>query len=261
MSESVEIINSILTANEKESLLPLSPSSSSQSSLGLVLDLKSRHVPKQVWALIVDLLRQYNIRVEGIATFVPEDIRGVSQFTCQSVPEVVFCHSAGDLQDFCHTGQIQDGDTIYFNAGSLIWDKDDTAYFEYITTNVGKCLRAFDANEKKRSYTLQPYAVCERKLNETDLSMKSTIQAYKQKYNLEIGLYCQEFAIDDAAMDFIVNFVNRNSHVYNLGLSWGGLNGVTVANIQPGRFTNTDGLWNQRYAGKKWRLDLSPKDL
>lgn len=69
----------------------------------------------------------------------------------------------------------------------------------------------------------------------------STIQEYKNHYNLKIGLYVQEFAIDDAAVSLIVKYVNANPHVYELGLSWGGINGLTVRGIQPGRFTATDG--------------------
>lgn len=38
-----------------------------------------------------------------------------------------------------------------------------------------------------------------------------------------------------------MKYVNSNLHVYDLGLSWGGINGLTVKGIQPGRFTATDG--------------------
>ena len=89
----------------------------------------------------------------------------------------------------------------------------------------------------------------------------STIQDYRDHFDLSIGLYCQEFAIDDAAIDFIVDHVNKNSHVYNLGLSWGGVNGVTVRGIQPDRFTNTDGFWNQRYGGASWDPSLRPSSF
>ena len=69
----------------------------------------------------------------------------------------------------------------------------------------------------------------------------STIQEYKNHYQLKIGLYVQEFAVDDAAISLIVKYVNANPHVFDLGLSWGGINGLTVRGIQPGRFTATDG--------------------
>ena len=69
----------------------------------------------------------------------------------------------------------------------------------------------------------------------------STIQQYKDYYQLSLGLYVQEFAIDEVAISLIVKYVNSNSHVFDLGLSWGGINGLTVKGIQPGRFTATDG--------------------
>ena len=34
-----------------------------------------------------------------------------------------FFHSAGDSQRACHANEIQRGDTVYFNAGSLLWKK------------------------------------------------------------------------------------------------------------------------------------------
>ena len=93
--------------------------------------------------------------------------------------------------------------------------------------------------------------------NDATLS-SSTIRDYKEHYNLTIGLYVQEFAIDDAATDLIVNHVNQNLDVYNLGLGWGGLNGVMVNGIHPGRFTSTDGFWNQRYGSVAWDCSLYP---
>ena len=89
----------------------------------------------------------------------------------------------------------------------------------------------------------------------------STIQEYKEHYQLSIGLYVQEFAIDEVAISLIAKYVNSNSHVYDLGLSWGGINGLTVKGIQPGRFTATDGLWNQRYGGMPWIKHRNPKDF
>ena len=86
----------------------------------------------------------------------------------------------------------------------------------------------------------------------------STIQQYKEYYQLSIGLYVQEFAIDEVAISLIVKYVNSNLHVFDLGLSWGGINGLTVKGIQPGRFTATEGLWNQRYGDTPWEKDLKP---
>jgi hypothetical protein len=71
-------------------------------------------------------------------------------------------------------------------------------------------------------------------------------------------VYCQEFAIDETAVDLIANFINDNTDLYDLGFSWGGVNGVTIKGISPGRFTSTDGFWNQRYIGEVWDPTLAP---
>ena len=38
---------------------------------GLLLDMKSRHVPRHVWAQVIDFLRDSGARVEGIGEFLP----------------------------------------------------------------------------------------------------------------------------------------------------------------------------------------------
>ena len=86
------------------------------------------------------------------------------------------------------------------------------------------------------------------------------LREYKGKYKFNIGLYTQEFAVDPASAQIIVSHVNDNPDLYDHGLCWGGVNGVTVRSIQPGRFTSTDGLWNQRYLGKYWRHDIEIGD-
>lgn len=65
--------------------------------LGLVLDIKSRHVLKKIWALVVDGLREEGARVEGIVSFCIQEIRDISQYCAVSVNDMIFSHSAGDL--------------------------------------------------------------------------------------------------------------------------------------------------------------------
>jgi hypothetical protein len=86
----------------------------------------------------------------------------------------------------------------------------------------------------------------------------STLEDYKRRYNLSIGLYVQEFAIDEAAANILVQLVNDNPQIYDLGLSWGGVNGITLKGIRPGRFTDTSGFWNQRHVGAVWDSNLRP---
>ena len=268
--------------------------------LGLILDIKSRHVPMRIWSLVLDALRGMGARVEGIASFFQEDIRDMSKYCIAPVKEIMFLHSAGDLQKACHDGLIRRGDSVFFNAGSLFWNFPGRRSELGISLLQNLCTLQFDAEEYKKKYKFQPYArvldtksSCNDKKgntkreddgtecssetnallrsqsddNEDDNCIKfterrsSTVQQYKDQFDISIGLYVQEFAIDEKSMDLLVRFVNKYSNVYDLGFSWGGVNGVTVRGIEPGRFTSTDGLWNQRYAGERWNENLYPHRL
>jgi hypothetical protein len=268
MVESIDIIQTILGA-------PVS----------LVLDLKSRHVPKEVWALVVDSLRDCGARVEGVASFTIQEIRGVSECCVLPCQEIVFFHSAGDVQKACHEGLVKEGDSVFFNAGSLLWDLPMIQTLQDVVRFARSCSVDFDV-QKVRNYAFRSYArmgqgrgsnnvtdedflffTSEDIENSTDTAAAdarttavSTIADYKDHYRLNVGLYCQEFAVDDAAIDLLIRFVNSYPDVFNLGMSWGGVNGYTVKGIQPTRFTNTDGFWNQRYCGEAWDYSLKPGD-
>ena len=251
------------------------------------------------------------------ASFFVEEIRDISQYCRVNVNEIIFFHSAGDLQLSCNKGLVKRGDRVFFNAGSLLWDYpnlyDAVEVKNILLHRLHPC---FDGELIKEGYRLKPYAIVtkqaqtsprnnnyttdaesetcdESTIGEEDSTTSdlftrllladrirrsaaddddlvyeedngvcsSTIQEYKEHYQLSIGLYVQEFAIDEAAISLIVKYVNSNPHVYDLGLSWGGVNGLTVKGIQPGRFTATDGLWNQRYGGMPWRKDLKPHSV
>jgi hypothetical protein len=237
-------------------------------------------------------------RVEGVATFFQEDIRDISKYCATPVKEIMFFHSAGDLQQACHNGLIRRGDSVFFNAGSLFWNYPGGRGDLFANAVSNACSWNFNAEDYKRNYKFQPYAKVQysnatfstsksqrKKSNDSsDSEMKplivlqhdnndegdplvffegksSTIQQYKEQFELSIGLYVQEFAIDEKSMDLLVRYVNKYHNVYDLGFSWGGVNGVTVRGIQPGRFTNTDGFWNQRYAGQRWDENLYPNRL
>jgi hypothetical protein len=239
-----------------------------EDPIGLVLDLKSRHVPKEVLGCVIDCLREAGARIEGVGAFVVDDIRDVSPYCAEPVKEILFFHSAGAMQQACHNGQIRHGDTVFFNAGSLLWTPNQMLDGGAILKRaINTCYCSFDPEVEKLSYLLLPFA-CTSRLTTPDestapkdISHHSTIEAYKERFNLSIGMYVQEFAIDEAAVNVFVKLVNESPHVYDLGLSWGGVNGITLRGMQPHRFTSTDGFWNQRYAGATWDSSLSPPPL
>jgi hypothetical protein len=233
ISESVDTVKSI---------------AKSESPIGLVLDVKSRHVPKNIWGCVVDTLRASGVRVEGVGSFVIEDIRDISKYTINPVKEILFFHSAGDMQHACHDGSVRNGDIVFFNAGSLLWQP-----LQENEASTGKACRqifgSFDPLSAKAAYRLLPFALPSKAMNKNmggAASSESSIENYKNRFNLSIGLYVQEFAIDEKAVDILVRLVNETPRVYNLGLCWGGINGITIRGIQPGRFTATDGFWYEQ---------------
>merc|ERR1712238_62353 len=61
----------------EESLTLIERITKTTRPIGILLDLKSRHVPKRVLSLIIKCLQSAGIRVVGIASFEISDIRGV----------------------------------------------------------------------------------------------------------------------------------------------------------------------------------------
>jgi len=344
----------------EESLRLIEKITQSKQPIGILLDLKSRHVPKRVLTLMVNSLQKSGIRVVGIASFNISDIRGVGsieinknnghnnpQIDCydnktvpanqkhhafplplkittpnNSVKEILMVHSAGDLQAACDEGLVRPGDHVFFNGGSLILDSARSStlkamfgfFFDmcacgyystfdpcvieegYRIQSYGYACSSMDAVEtaacfanddpdlmggnhsnvlikRKNVHGLQhkanyDYNHSEDEDNDTDDStliissssddtemgaVMKTLADYKKYYGFSMGLYLQEFSIDEAAANLLINLVNQNPKLYNLGLAWGGINGMTVHGIQPGRFTSTDGYWMQRQLGLNWK--------
>jgi hypothetical protein len=216
----------------------------------LLLDMKSRHVPKRVWSLVIDTLASAGIRVEAVASFTVDEIRDISGLCRQPVLEIIYCHSAGELQQGCHNGLLRYGDTVFINGGSLLWEASEITISYLIDVIYGN----FDPNYVMDQYNLLPFT-------STKKGLSNTLKAYKERLNLHIGLYVQEFSIDEAALDILVRFVNENPILIEHGLSWGGINGVTVKGIRPSRYAPTDGLSAQRLVSISWDYTKSVLDI
>eukprot|EP00536_Pseudo-nitzschia_multiseries_P018427 jgi/Psemu1/264876/estExt_Genewise1Plus.C_25140001 len=233
--------------------------------IGILLDLKSRHVPKRVLSLMVQSLQAAGIRVVGIASFEIADIRGVcsndyynafgiAHPNANATKEILMVHSAGDLQAACDEGLVQPGDYVFFNGGSLILDSARSSTVKsllgfFFDMCVCGYYSTFDPCAIEDGYKIQSYG---QSYGYACSGMETT-GYYKRHYGFSMGLYLQEFSIDEAAARLLIELVNDNPSLYDLGLAWGGINGMTVHGIQPGRFTSTDGYWNQRRLGKRWK--------
>mmetsp|Transcript_18871 Transcript_18871/g.31190 ORF Transcript_18871/g.31190 Transcript_18871/m.31190 type:complete len:745 (-) Transcript_18871:168-2402(-) len=235
----------------KESVKLLKRVTRKERPIGLVLDMKSRHVPKRVWSIVVNKLNAAGARVEGIASFTIDEIRDISRFCVSPVVEIIFCHAAGDMQLACHDGSLKYGDTVFLNGGSLLYEspKIDTEYLYNLFCG------QFDSEFAMKGYSLLPHALKE------DRGGRSTIKGYRDRMNLKIGIYVQEFGIDEAALNMLVKYVNNNPDIFEHGFSWGGINGVTVRGIRPARWTSTDGLHTQRLCGLSWDPMRFPDEI
>ena len=246
--------------------------------LRLVLDLKSRHVPKRVLGAMIDTLHGTGIRVEGIGSFQFPEIRGLNQHVrSENTKEIIYLHSAGDLQRLCDEGHVHSGDQVFFNGGSLIWETARPSLLMSLwQAIISLGFDDFEPQSIQLGYRINPCSLEEKDHEERNndnnnmsdvqeiadsrrhscLSTLKTLHDYKRQYKFSLGIYVQEFSIDEAAVRLLVDHVNEYSELYDLGFAWGGVNGMTVKGIQPGRFTSTDGYWNQRHVGQRWRSKI-----
>lgn len=292
-----------------ESLALIERITQTKQPIGILLDLKSRHVPKRVLSLIVQSLQAAGIRVVGLASFEISEIRGVcsnnfynlyDNANPRATKEILMVHSAGDLQAACDEGLVRPGDHVFFNGGSLILDSARSSTIKsllgfFFDMCVCGYYKTFDPCAIEDGYRIQSYgyacsgvdtadcfssvpynsflgndtsgkateirsedgdddAIAMSSSEQTEMNaVMRTLADYKRHYGFSMGLYLQEFSIDEAAARLLIELVNNNPSLYDLGLAWGGINGMTVHGIQPGRFTSTDGYWNQRRLGKSWK--------
>ena len=152
---------------------------------------------------------------------------------------------------------------MYFNAGSLMWKKESMCQ----PTSVVNCCQ-IDSHKSGRTpwidYTFsetdddlpmfQPFAYPRNAVevrNDVGDGDSLTLEDYQKRFDLNIGLYVQEYAIGPDEIDSLVQFINNHPSLYSLGLAWGCLNGYTCSN------TTGDGYSSQRYIGSEWTYNMS----
>lgn len=210
--------------------------------LRLVLNLRSRNVPPQVWARLVDYMRDNDILVESIASFDVDEIRSIGSIVAAPVKQYRFFHSAGDLQKACHAGAVREGESIFFNAASLIATDQDPM-------NALLC----GLDEYNDEIVFSEYAHPKSAIPAHRRTCKASIEDYKKRFQLNIGCYIQEFTVSPHTVDCLVAFFNLHSATYNLGLAYGGINGKVVSGGLDG-----DGFGRQRFMGTQWDTDAKP---
>jgi len=171
--------------------------------LRLVLDLKSRRVPPRVWSRLIDSLRTRGLIIEGIGSFDMDELRVIGKGCSYPLTPLLFFHSVGDLQRACHANEVKNGDTVYFNGGSLMWKRSsimeaaergccgtvETGQVNDITATVDGMARS---PRSGGNYSFQPYAFPRSALSDWERAkVKATIEDYRRHFNLKIGVYVQ----------------------------------------------------------------------
>lgn len=150
------------------------------------------------------------------------------------------------------------GDTVYFNAGSLLWERPSK--ISNVVCGKPDLSQAVIEDDVKEGdgVRFQPFAFPNSNNHkDSDLILpdcEATLQDYKDRFQLNIGCYVQEFSISDRNLDAITRFLNKHKSLYNLGLAWGGINGQCHEGL------SGDGYWNQRYMGRRWDNAAKPTD-
>ena len=211
--------------------------------LRIVLNLRSRRVPAQVWARLVDYMRHNDVLVESVASFDVDEIRSIGTLVAAPVKQFRFFHSAGDLQKACHAGEIREGDSVFFNAASLIETDQDPM-------NAFVC----GLDRYNDEIVFSEYAYPKTMVPTHRRKHKASIEDYKKRYRLNIGCFFQEFSVSPHTIDCLVDFFNRHSSLYNLGLAYGGINGKVVSGGLSG-----DGFAKQRFMGRQWDTEAKPQ--
>lgn len=157
------------------------------------------------------------------------------------------------------SSQIKRNDTVYFNAGSLMWKRQTVCEATQCWSaskyqGLNQIHSDGEADEIFELSIFQPYAYPKEAFDDDDeiIKCKATLADYQRHFNLNIGLYVQEFSIGSEELDTLVRLVNKYPDLYRCGLAWGGLNGVSLKGVKG------DGYWSQRYVGRSWSLNAFP---
>ncbi|GFH51249.1 serine threonine protein phosphatase [Chaetoceros tenuissimus] len=183
---------------------------------------------------------KHGAQVEGFITFFQKDFGDTSKYCITSLDQVKRIVRPTDVPD---TGMLCDllwsdpdkdvngwghndrGNLVFFSGESLFWN--------YPGGQIDLFKNAFGAEDVKRRYKFQPDARIKTDENKHEEKKKTTkyddiqiiyddsgdrilylegssssSQQYNEHYDLPIGVYVLEFAIDERSMDLLVKYFN-----------------------------------------------------
>ena len=168
-------------------------------TFSVLLDIKSANVGSDVLAKLVYELNRRGVHVYGVGSFVFAQLNDLDQLNQQvdgqsmGAPRTIkFFHGIGNLQAACLNSGVFKGNSVMFNAGSILdsvdWDAETP-----------------DAND------------------EAIESMVQDLGAFKSAYGFHLGLYVQEGDTDQRAAEKITDLSNQHAAIFDLGFAWGGI--------------------------------------
>lgn len=190
----------------------------------VVLEMKTLRSTPLLLAALVRGLNRRGIHVAAVCSFSMDEIRGVSaQLQADGLPgprEIQFFHYAGDLQLACDEGNLAPGQGVLFNGATLLRYTPDDA----------------------KPYVIEDDVVAE-------------LGEYRQRFQVDIGIYVQEGDCDALAAGELSEMVATNPATFALGFAWGGL--LDEAHVRPDG-TDRRGLGSQAMLGmigraRDWR--------
>lgn len=165
--------------------------------LSVIVEIKSLRSTPEFLSDLVRALNEHGVHVAAVASFLREEVEGVGR-TAQILDgvshpgprELQFFHFAGDLQAACDAGLVARGQSVLFNGASLL---------DVVRTEGG------------------------RPVYSTKLGVIAELDEYRERFQLDIGVYVQEGDCDHAAASLLSDLVDARPHTFELGFAWGGL--------------------------------------
>ena len=191
--------------------------------------------------LLMHIQNQLNDRavlVKAWASFDYAQIEGFERFSSQDVhmetfPSaelILFSHGlraqsvAGfhllgkkEILDRCEAGDLKQNQKVMFNGGFLIT-------YPIFTPNKLPATGEF----KQRHYSL-------------DRHLLRKLISCKERFNLDVGIYTQEYDIDIWALRLLFDLVEEYEAVFTMGFAWGGFPDRWYRNKKPGTIDATVG--------------------
>ena len=196
--------------------------------LSVVLEVKSSASNPELLKALVGELNRRSVHVDSVGAFDVAGIKGVSEVVQQidgrvlpGPREILFLHFAGDLQAACDRGGLVPGQAAMFNGASLL-----TARVEHGQYTYG-----------------------------LDHELIAELDGYRERHQLELGIYVQENDLDAAAAAILSELVASRPALLTLGFAWGGLaDEVSLAAGQGDRRGfGSQALVRRMRVGKTWR--------